>query len=200
MTGVDVLFLVAILVPLLAARWRISLLGLAAQGVLLWYAADGPTFHPDLGWLITTVDCLVVRGIVAPFLLYLAYAGRGHADRNDVVPPNLFVWMVVVLLVVMTLRFADQLAPVGAGDPRVGVAASALVIGFFVLATQRSVFSQIIGALRIENAVALLEIAGSSHHVDDPRLRALQLVLGAVAAGMYAWYLDALAATTPDTP
>jgi hypothetical protein len=75
----------------------------------------------------------------------------------------------------------------------VAVAATALVLGFFVLTTQRNVFSQIIGALRIENAVALLEAHGEGAAV-HPAARVAQLVVLAGAIGLYVWYLQALAA------
>jgi hydrogenase-4 membrane subunit HyfE len=191
--GVDTLFLLVVLAPLFVARWRVSLLGLAAQGVLLWYASGGSTPTFDDAWAFDLVDFLVLRAGLAPGLLYLAFRRPDVPDRNDVIPANLLAWMVVVLLVLVSFRFAGTMAPAGPESGRVAVAATSLVLGFFVLATQRNVFSQIIGALRIENAVALLEAHGEGAPV-HPAARVAQLVVLAGAIGLYVWYLEALAA------
>lgn len=197
MNGVDILFLVVVLVPLFVAKWRVSLLGLALQGGLLWYAAGGTRPSLDAAYVFDLVD-FVVRAGLAPGLLYLAFRRPDVPDRNDVIPANLIAWMLVVLLVLASFRFAADMDPTGIVDGRVAVAAASLVLGFFVLTTQDVVFSQIIGALRIDNAVALLELSGPAGHM-DPVARTAQLVAVAGAVGLYAWYLQALAAI-PEEP
>lgn len=188
MNGLDVLFLVVVLVPLLAARWRVSLLGLSLQGLLLFLVAGGGQPSLDPVYLLDAADYLVVRGVIAPFLLYQAFLRPGVPDRNDTIPPNLFAWMFVVLLVLVSFNFADATS---GGSARVGVAAAALVLGFFVLATQSSVFSQIVGALRIENAIALFELTDRAPHA-SPLVRLLHLLVVTTAVVLYAWYLGAL--------
>lgn len=180
MNGPDLLFLVVALVPLLAARWRVSLLGLAAQGLLLFLCSEGSA--------LDAVDFLVVRGVLAPVLLVLAFQRPGTPDRNDMVPPNLFAWMLVVGLVLVSFNFADANS---GGSARVGVAAASLVLGFFVLATQTSVFSQIVGAMRIENAIALFELSDPDTHA-SLLVRSLHLIVVATSVVLYAWYLGAM--------
>lgn len=196
MNNVDILFLAVLLVPLLTARWRLSLLGLGLQGWLLFEAAGGREPRWELSYLLDAADYLVVRGLVAPALLYYAFMRPGVPARNDVIPPNLFAWTGVVLLVLVSFNFADAAA---GGAPRVGVAASALVLGFIVLSTQTSVFSQIVGALRIENAIALFELTVPELH-PSPLVRALHVAVGAGAVVLYAWFLGALAALPVERP
>jgi hydrogenase-4 component E len=197
----DIVFLVVVLVPLLAARWRISLLGLGVQGLLLFEVAHGlePSLEP--GYLLDAADYLVVRCLLVPTLLYWAYQRPGVPDRNDMVPANLFAWMIVVLLVLVSFNFADA---AGGGSARVGVAVAALLLGFFVLATQNSVFSQIVGALRIENAIALFELTDPDPN-PSPLVRGLQLLVVTTAVALYGWYLGLLSgaagrARTEPTP
>lgn len=76
-------------------------------------------------------------------------------------------------------------------EGRIAVATAALLFGFFVLATQDSVFSQIVGVLRIENAVALFELVAGGEHA-DPVVRSAQLAATAGAALLAGWYLRRL--------
>jgi hypothetical protein len=182
-TGDDVVFLLVVLVPLFAARWRVSLLGIGLQGALLLRASHGSA--------LDVADFAVLRGLVAPLLLYRVQTRSGGSHRNDVIPANLFAWVVVVVLTTAAFRFADAIEPGGAGHGRVAVATAALVLGMFVLASQNSVFSQIMAILRIENAVALFELA-LPHAPDDPGLRIAQIAITGGVVGLVAWYLRAL--------
>ena len=57
-----------------------------------------------------------------------------------------------------------------------------------VLATQTGPFSQMVGALRIENAIALLEMSGS-HDDDDPAMRIAQMLILIGTVLLFRWYL-----------
>lgn len=199
MKGVDVVFLVVVLAPLFVAKWRVSLVGLAAQGFLLWYAAGGMTMPIGAPFVFDLLDFLAFRAILAPALLYVSFRRPGVPAHNDLIPPNLIAWMVVVLLVLVSFRFAGLMEPEGLGRDRVAVAATSLALGFFVLSTQSTVLSQIIGAMRIENAVALFEIGTGGEHV-EPVSRTLQVLVTAGAIGLYAAFLQAMAEAPDETP
>ncbi|MEQ1503546.1 MAG: hypothetical protein ABMB14_15015 [Myxococcota bacterium] len=194
MIAEDAVFLLVVLVPLFAARWRVSLLGLSLQGVLLFRAAS---VHPDAlpggDVALNAVDYLVVRAVLGPAALYAIQHRGGLPHRNDVIPANLFAWVLVVLLTTGAFRFAAHADPTGALGGRVAVASAALVLGLFVLASQDSVFSQIVGMLRIENAVALFETALPEHPGSaEPGVRLLQVAVIAGVVATMAWYLRAL--------
>lgn len=185
MMAEDAVFLLVVLLPLFAARWRVSLLGLALQGVLLFRAAGSARE----ALLLDGADFLLVRGLLAPGLLYAIQLRGGSPHRNDVIPANLFAWVLVVVLTTAAFRFAAIIG--GEAEGRIAVATAALVLGLFVLSTQSSVFSQIVGVLRIDNAVALFEIAFSHEHGDlSAKLAQIAVTTGAV--GLMAWYLRAL--------
>lgn len=154
-----------LLIPLFVATWRTSLFGLACQGFLMafiTYRMD-PIPHTAAGWL-TLVDLGVVRGLVAPLALYTVLSARRAPPRNDVIPPNLLSWTVAFGMVFVSFSFAETLVH-EPGEQRtlVAVAVSGLLLGFLVLATQSGPFGQMIGALRIENAIAVLEFGGARH-------------------------------------
>jgi hydrogenase-4 membrane subunit HyfE len=194
MTSLLIGFIVVLLVPLFVATWRTSLLGLSLQGILLFaiaYRMDGADGSPAS--IITILDLLIVRGAVAPLLLYRVLHDRGAPERNDVLPPNMLAWAASIGLVLLAFRIASVLVPVE-GDEQmlVGAVATAVLIGFLVLSTQVGVFSQIIGTLRIENAIALFELGDRAHH-GDIGLRIAQLAVFVASIGLFRWYLATIA-------
>lgn len=180
-------FLLVILVPLFAARWRVSVVGLGLQGLLLWAAAGG---HESL---FQTADLLVLRGLLVPALLWRCYRGRA---RNDVIPANLFAWGFVAAVTLAAFWFADALAAGSPHEGRIAVASAAFLLGLFVLASQDSPFSQLVGVLRIENAVAMFELTLPGHHV-DPVVRTVQLAVTAGIAILAAWFLRQVGPPAP---
>jgi hydrogenase-4 membrane subunit HyfE len=159
-------FLVILLVPLFVATWRTSLLGLACQGLLMaWiaYRLVPPPGAPS-DWL-TIAGFVIVRGLGAPLALYGVRRRQNAPSRNDVIPANLLSWTAALAMVLVAFNFAELLVHED-GDQRtlVAVSIAGLMLGFLVLATQPDPFSQMIGALRIENAIALFELGGGRHH------------------------------------
>lgn len=208
MTSLSIALLGVLLVPLFVATWRASLLGLACQGLLMaWIARKLGADPLTLDGLLTLTDLAVVRGVVAPVLLYRVLRGQNRPARNDVIPPNLLSWTLALGLVLMSFNFAVALVP-EYGEPRtlVAVATSALLLGFLVLASQAGTFSQIVGALRIENAIALFELGDPpSHSLVGVRIGQSLVVLATIF--FYRWYLANLgnaprgeSQTAPDGP
>jgi hydrogenase-4 membrane subunit HyfE len=201
MTFPLVIFLIVVLVPLFTSTWRMSLLGLALQGFLLaWMASRGLELESVSGVLLLA-DLLLLRGILAPALLYAVLKRQNAPRRNDVIPANLLFWTVAGLLLLMSFRFAKfavfSAGPVPgsqAASTHLAVSTAALLLGLLVLATRNTPFSQAIGVLRIENAIALFE-AGSSHHMPVPVRLGLSLVY-ALTVLMFSMFLRRLA---PDT-
>ena len=76
----------------------------------------------------------------------------------------------------------------------VAVAGAGLMLGLFVLATGSDPLSQVIGALRIENAIALFELGGGQH----PAPPLIQLGLVAVFVGTAALFVSYLSAANAD--
>lgn len=195
MSSLLVGLLVVMLVPLFVATWRTSLLGLAVQGLLIaWIAEQGMPAHRTASDWVTLVDLAIVRGVAAPLLIHRVLARRKVPPRSDVVPPNLLSWTFALGLVLVAFRFAERLEP-DAGSPRtlVAVAAAGVLLGVFVLATQTGVVSQVIGALRIENAIALLEV-GVGHHHAPLGLHVGKVVIVVVTVALFRWYVDRLVA------
>ena len=150
-------------------------------------------------WL-TVVDFVLVRGLLAPFLLYQVLSARDATARNDVIPPNLLSWTMAGGLVLVSFNFASVMVA-QAGDERqtVAVATAGVLLAFLVLSTQSGPFSQMVGALRFENALALFELGGASHHDESILVHAGQLVVFLLTIGLFRWYLETVGPPTPAT-
>jgi hydrogenase-4 membrane subunit HyfE len=182
-----------LIVPLFIATWRTSLYGLGAQGVLMglvaWRLGHGAA---DASAWLTLADLVLVRGLVVPAALYDVQSSANVPARHDVIAPNLLSWTVALGMVLVSFGFAELLVP-EPGDQRtlVAVTTAGVLLGFLVLASQSSPFGQMVGALRIENSIALLELGGARH---EPPLF-LQLALLAVfigTVGYFRWSLKGL--------
>jgi hydrogenase-4 membrane subunit HyfE len=188
-------FVGVLLLPLFVATWRASLVGLAVQGVLMGVIAHrlhgAP--HDASGWL-TLVDVVVVRGLWAPAALYGVLRAKKAPSRNDVIPANLLSWTLAFGVVLVAFNVAGPLAPEG-GDGETLLAASiaAVLLGFLVLATQPGCLSQIVGALRIENGIALFEL-GTPSHEDTVEIKLGQIAIVVLTIALYRGYLAALGA------
>jgi len=194
-TGLLIAFVITLLVPLFVGTWRTSLFGLAVQGALMTSIAlhlhHGA--EPSLALGVSMFDLVLLRTLGAPLALGLVLRAQGGPDRNDVIAPNLFSWAMALTLVVVAFRTADVLVPTE-GDQQllVAVASTALLLGMFVLSTGRGVVSQVIGLMRVENAIALFELGSGGEH-QSLTIRIAQALVLLVSMGFYCWYLVGLA-------
>jgi hydrogenase-4 membrane subunit HyfE len=158
-----VAFLVVLVVPLLTASWRLSLIGLGLQGLLMAAMVAERGWTPSAGGVLLLLDLLLLRTWFVPRHLFAIMRRLGGPGRRDVIPANLLSWTMAGALVLVGFRFADLVRPgAGGGSTLVAVATSGLLLGLLVLATQASTFGQVIGVLRVEYAIDLFEL-GAGH-------------------------------------
>lgn len=194
MNPILIAFIGVLMLPLFVASWRLSLFGLALQGLLMgWITYDLHASLDSLSGWIQIFDLVIVRGLVAPLALYAVLRSQRASARNDVIPPNLMSWTLVLVLVLVSFRFADLLVP-GGGDGHsfVAAACAGVLLGVLVLSTQTGAFSQMIGALRIENGIAMFELGG--HH--DPAMQVAQTLILVATILLFRWYLKTLPRAT----
>jgi len=184
-------FVGVLLVPLFVASWRLSLFGLAAQALLMaWISYQLDPGLSSVGAWVGMFDLVVVRGLGAPLALYAVLRSQRVTARNDVILPNLMSWTLAIALVLVAFRFADMLVPIEGNEHSVVAGATAgLLLGLLVLATQTGPFSQMVGALRIENGIALFEL-GDGHH--ELAIQIAQTVILIVTVLLFRWYLKSL--------
>lgn len=193
MTGVLIAFAIVLLVPLFVGTWRTSLLGLAIQGALMTsLSMRQHGLHLSVETVLSLVDLTLLRMVGFPLAIFFVLRASNAPKRNDVIAPNMISWAIALAFVVVGFRSADVLVP-EEGDEQmlVAVAASAFLLGLFVLSTSRGTISQIIGLMRIENAIALFEIGSASRH-ESVGIRIGQTAVMLISIGFYRWYLVGL--------
>ena len=188
-------FVGVMLLPLFVASWRLSCLGLAVQGLLMaWisYQLD-PAMSTAASW-VQMFDLFLVRGLAAPIALYAALRAQRASPRHDVIPPNLMSWTLAIGLVFVAFRFADMLVPTEGNEHSfVAGATAGVLLGLLVLATQTGPFSQMIGALRIENGIAFFELGT---HERPLAMSIAQTVILIAMVLLFRWYLRTLPSTS----
>ena len=201
MTGLLIAFMIALLVPLFVGKWRTSLLGLAMQGALMAsIALRQHGVRLSVASAVTAIDLVVLRAVALPVALYLVLRRQNAPARNDVIAPNLFSWAMALALVAVAYRTADILVPLeGDEQALAAVACAAFLLGMFILSTARGTVSQIIGLMRIENAIALFELGSLSDHT-SLGIRVGQTAIMLISIGFYRWYLVGLAREEPAAP
>lgn len=197
MTPLLIAFLAVLLLPLFISSWRTSLFGLSCQGVLMGWIAYHHDHHLTLDTALAFADLIVVRAVAAPLFLYRVLHGQQAAPRNDVIPPNLLSWTAAIVLVVFGFQFAGVVIPIESDEQTlVAVSAAGLLLGLLVLATQSDPFSQMVGALRIANAIALFEL-GDPAHPAAIGIRLGQTAALMISVAMFGWYLRSLKNPAP---
>jgi hydrogenase-4 membrane subunit HyfE len=78
----------------------------------------------------------------------------------------------------------------------IAVSAAALLLGLLVLSTANRTISQIIGVLRVDNAIALFEL-GSRAHEEPIGIRIGKVTLVVASLAFYRWYLAHVAHEDP---
>jgi len=182
----------ALLIPLFVGTWRTSLLGLSAQGLLMAALAHraAPLLATAHDW-IALVDLGLIRGLAMPLALYVVQKARGARARNDVIPPNLFFWTLALGMGLAAFNFSEHLVS-EPGEPQtlVAVAVAGILLGFLVLSGSSEPFSQMVGVLRIENSIVLLELSDQDHSAIGLELAMLAIFVATL--GFFCWYLATL--------
>jgi hydrogenase-4 component E len=191
MSALLIAMLSALILPRVTSRWRIAVAALGLQGLLmgLMMLQDHPLEYKAA---LPLADFILVRGVLLPLLLQRALRARARDWLGDAIPVTLLSLMIVVAMIVMAFVLARRLEPTG-GVPQLqlAVAASALLLGLYQLATQVGVLSQAIGALTIENAIALFALEPGGTLSDLPVEIALLCVL-IISIAIYAGYVERL--------
>jgi hydrogenase-4 membrane subunit HyfE len=153
-------FLLASLVPLFTTSWRSHLIGIGLQGPLLaamaWSSGEA---HASTSMILSLVDLALLRGALAPSMLYWRLDPAQVPNGWKVAPVSLLSSALIGALLLLSFRLA---AAFGEGHPvpelHLATSVAAILLGFYLLASQGSMFAQMIGLLRIENGIALFEL------------------------------------------
>lgn len=172
MTALVAIFAVVFALPLFFGSWRLAIAGLGAQATLVLLIMLGGAHgeHPGVAALLV-VDLGLVRGAIVPLLLARAAAtalasgpvGANGADQ-ELFPGDLLHWIVAAALVALGIQLGVRLSPGDLGEAaHVATAVTEVMLGFAIVAHQRTVLGQGIGMLTIDNGALLFEAVLDLH-------------------------------------
>lgn len=149
------LFLLAVVVPVFFGKIRSAPIWLVVQAAALGWAGFVQHPHLSVHAVAALAEVIVVRALIAPWLLRRAIRARGEPNL-DLMPPNLFAWAVAIALIVLAFQFG---AP--AADDRhamtLGAVAATVAVALLLLSTNASSPAQLVAVLYMENALGLFE-------------------------------------------
>lgn len=168
MTNLFIVYLAAVAVPAFFPSWRIAVLGLGLQGLMLSFVLlaghefDSAAVVVEFGFL------LFIRAAFLPWYLFRKSDSKSASRNFSLVGDSLWQRSLVILLI--AIGFAAGLAT-SQGDTRetvqIGTAASSLLVGMLMVANQRQPAVQLVGLVTFEGGVTLVELL-SSHAMPFP--------------------------------
>lgn len=178
-------YLLALLLSLLVSSWRMAIWALATESLLsglVLLRAEG------LGTWSTRIqfaDLVVVRSVVAPWVLMSALKKLKIPSEFDTIPANFIIWIFAAVLFISSFWFGQVFYPSDFSSAGyLGTAVFGVLIGLFVLSNQKWIHGQIIGLLTLEAGIVLSEILTPHHEAWE-----IQIGLTAVFAWMVALFL-----------
>lgn len=150
-----IVFLVAVVIPVFFSKIRAAPLWLIVQALALGWNAVAHHGLASAHALIALLELLLLRAAIAPLLLRRAIHQRAEPNL-DLMPSNLFTWVVAVTLIVLAFKFG---AP-SMGDYQaltLGVVGATVTVALLLLSTNDSPPAQLVAILFMENALALFE-------------------------------------------
>ena len=148
-------FLLTVVVPVFFSKIRAAPFWLTLQALALGWNALAHHGADSMHGLMALLELLLLRGAIAPLLLHRAIRQRTQPNL-DLMPSNLFTWVVASALIVLAFKFG---APSMGDYPAVtlGVVGATVAVAFLLLSTNDAPPAQLVAVLFMENALALFE-------------------------------------------
>jgi hydrogenase-4 membrane subunit HyfE len=167
MTNLCILYVAAVVLPVLFHSWRVAVLALGVQGFLLALILTG---HESFSWAVAfeVTSLLLIRAVFIPWYLHYRMRGSDTTRAFSLISKNLLQWILTFGLLAIAFLFGRTMSP---DDPhealQVGTATVSILIGLQILANQNHPLGQIIGLFTFEGGVTLVELL-SSHAMPFP--------------------------------
>jgi len=151
-----ILFLLTAVLPVFFGKVRSAPLWLSLQALALgWSGAAQHDAWSAHGTLVL-LEVIALRAVVTPLLLRHAIRLRTEAN-SDLLPSNLFVWILGVALIVLAFDFGGA-AMADRQALALGVVGATVAIALLILSTNDAPPAQLVALLFLENAIAVFEL------------------------------------------
>ena len=168
MTILLILYVASFTLPLLLPSWRVAVMALGVQGLLL--AMIMAAGHGPWSWQMTSefAALLAIRTFFVPGYLLKRMHGHDTDAEFSLVPHRMSRWLMVLGILTLAFFFGNRMCPEDPDEAmQAGAAAGAILIGLMVLANQDHPLGQSIGLFIFEGGVTLTELL-SPHAMPFP--------------------------------
>jgi hydrogenase-4 membrane subunit HyfE len=148
-------FLLAAVIPVFFGKIRSAPFWLCLQAIAIGWSGVVHSEGMSLHALVALIDIIAVRALIAPLLLRRAIHLRGDPNL-DLMPSNLFTWVVGIALIVLAFDFGGA-AMADVQALALGVVGAMVAIALLLLSTNNSPPAQLVAVLFMENAIAVFE-------------------------------------------
>ena len=168
MTNLIILYVAAILVPLLFASWRVAVVGLGMQGLVLSIIlVIGHGFNSAAN-IVEFLSLFLIRAVFVPWYLFRMSGRKDQPADFSLAGKSLTHRSLVLLLLGIGFVMGyvmDRQNPKEA--IQIGAALSSFLLGMLMIANQKQPMAQLIGLFTFEGGVTLVELL-SSHAMPFP--------------------------------
>lgn len=155
MTLALILCLITTVIPVFFGKIGVSPTWLSLQALALGWITLNHHGEISLHALFAGLEVLVVRAWLVPTLLRRMLLNQAPA-RLDLMPSNLFTWVIAVTLIILAFKFGEG-ARIDTRTLTLGVIAATVMIALLILSTNQESSAQLVALLFMENALALFE-------------------------------------------
>ena len=150
-----ILFLLAAVIPVFFGKIRSAPFWLSLQAIALGWNGLAHSGGISGHALVALLDVIAVRALLAPLLLRRAIHLRGEPNL-DLMPSNLFAWVIGIALIVLAFEFGGG-AMTDGGALALGVVGAMVAIALLLLSTNNALPAQLVAVLFMENGIAVFE-------------------------------------------
>jgi len=155
-----IFFAMTLLYLCIVERFRIYSNLVCTQGIILFLLAFIELESLTIANLLfVTIETLVFKGIVVPYLLFKIINKTGQERVHEKSLPGIYSLFLVTLGLLLSIVIAYTMKTKLLNTAYFIVAFFALYTGLFIIISHKKIFSHLIGFLVIENAVFLLSLA-----------------------------------------
>lgn len=170
MTNLFIVYLAAVIVPAFFLSWRVAVLGLGLQGLMLSFVLLAGHEIESPAVVVEFICLLLIRAVFLPWYLFRKSDTKSTPRNFALVGTTM--WQRSLVVILTAVGFVMGLA-MGQGDTRetvqIGTAASSLLVGMLMVANQRQPAAQLVGLVIFEGGVTLVEML-SPHAMPFPVL------------------------------
>lgn len=168
MTNYFVAYVAAFFLPLLFRSWRIAIVGLGLQGLILATILVATHFDWSIQFFFEFASLFFLRFLFLPWYIFRKMGDPVDSADFHLLTKNLLTKLIAFLLLVVAFIFGRKMAPNDSQEAlQIGAAAGSILVAMLILSNQKNPIGQVVGLFMFEGGITLIELL-SPHAMPFP--------------------------------